>query len=132
MRLTGGWPGIKAREGHGMRGFVIRWVINSLGLIFTALLMKQRVVLAYPGTALIAALILGVVNAILRPILLILTLPLNILTLGLFTFVVNGLMLGLVDSLVPGFDIRGGFSSTILVALVLTLISWFIGGLVGD
>jgi len=115
-----------------MRGFVIRWVINSLGLIFTALLMKQRVVLAYPGTALIAALILGVVNAILRPILLILTLPLNILTLGLFTFVVNGLMLGLVDSLVPGFDIRGGFSSTILVALVLTLISWFIGGLVGD
>jgi len=115
-----------------MKGFVLRWVINSLGLIFTALLMKQRVVLADPGTALIAAAILGVVNAILRPILLILTLPLNILTLGLFTFVVNGLMLGLVDNLVPGFDIRGGFGSTVLVALVLTLISWFIGGLVGD
>ncbi|MDP2859094.1 MAG: phage holin family protein [Bacillota bacterium] len=115
-----------------MKGFVLRWVINSLGLIFTALLMKQRVVLADPWTALIAAAILGVVNAILRPILLILTLPLNILTLGLFTFVVNGLMLGLVDRLVPGFDIRGGFGSTVLVALVLTLISWFIGGLVGD
>jgi putative membrane protein len=115
-----------------MRGFVLRWVINSLGLIFTAMLMRQRVILADPGTALIAAAILGIVNAILRPILLILTLPLNILTLGLFTFVVNGLMLGLVDSLVPGFDIRGGFGSTVLVALVLTLIAWFIGGLVGD
>jgi putative membrane protein len=115
-----------------VRGFLFKWIVNSLGLILTAVLFKDRVYLADPGTALVAAAILGIVNSILRPILLILTFPVNLLTLGLFTLVVNGLMLRLVDNLVPGFDIRGGLWSTILVAIVLSLISSLIGGLIRD
>lgn len=115
-----------------MRRFVYRWVINSLALLATAMLFKDRVHLANPGTALVAAAILGIVNATLKPLLILLTLPLSCLTLGLFTLVVNGITLRVVDWLVPGFDIAGGLFSAMLVALVLSLISMLISGLVGD
>lgn len=73
-------------------------------------------------TALIAALLLGIVNAIIRPILLILTLPINFLTLGLFTFVINAALLLLVANVVDGFVIEG-FSSALIAALVLWIVS---------
>lgn len=115
-----------------VRRFLYRWIVNSIALIIVGLIFKERVYLADPGAALVAALVLGIVNAALRPLLLILTLPINILTLGLFTLVINGLMLWLVSSLVSGFNIRGGFWSTVLVGLVLSLVSGLIGGLLGD
>ena len=73
-----------------------------------------------------AALVLGFVNAIVRPILVILTLPITVLTLGLFYLVVNGIAFGLAAALVPGFDIASP-TSAILGALLTSVISWFIG-----
>mgnify|MGYP003393648791 CR=1 FL=1 len=75
--------------------------------------------------ALIAALVLGVINLFVRPVLLILTLPLTILTLGLFTFVLNGLLLWLVASFVPGFEVAG-FLTAFIAALLLTLVKWLV------
>jgi putative membrane protein len=79
-------------------------------------------------TALIVAVVLGVVNAFIRPLLLILTLPLNILTLGLFTFVIMALCTLLVSAVVPGFDIDG-FWWALAFALILSLINAFFAGL---
>jgi len=81
------------------------------------------------GATLVAAAILGIVNAIIRPLLVLLTLPLNILTLGLFTFVINALMLLLTSAVVPGFVIRG-FGSAILGAIVLSIISFVLTHLI--
>lgn len=78
------------------------------------------------GTAAIAALILGLVNAFVRPVLFILTLPLTIVTLGLFLFVINAIMLWLVGFLVPGF-IVAGFLPALLASVVLTLVSTLLG-----
>jgi putative membrane protein len=83
------------------------------------------------GALIVSALLLGVVNAVIRPILLILTLPLTVLTLGFFILIVNGISLALVAALVPGFHIAGLWSATI-GAIIVSLTSWaassFIGG----
>ena len=83
-------------------------------------------IIASWGTLALAALVLGFVNAIIRPILVILTLPITVLTLGLFYLVVNGLAFGLAAAIVPGFELASA-TSAILGALVTSLISWFIG-----
>lgn len=99
---------------------ILRWVINALALLLvTNIVSGFNIDGFYP--ALIAALLLGFVNAIIRPILLLLTLPINILTLGLFTFVVNALMLWFVATIVKGFDITS-FSTAIFAAIILWLI----------
>jgi len=82
------------------------------------------------GPALVAALVLGVLNAILKPILFVLTLPFTILSLGLFLLVLNGIILWLTDRIVPGFDIPGGFGTTIVAALVLSIMGMVWKGLV--
>lgn len=74
----------------------------------------------------IAALVLGVVNAVIRPLLVILTLPITVLTLGLFYLVVNGLAFGLAAALVPGFEISS-WTAAILGALLVSVVSWFLG-----
>jgi len=79
--------------------------------------------------ALIVAIVLGLVNIFVRPFILVLTLPINILTLGLFTLVINALMVLLVSAIVPDFQIRD-FGSALLFALVLWLINWFLSALV--
>ncbi len=81
-------------------------------------------------TSLVVAIVLGVVNAILRPIIFILTLPINILTLGLFSFVIMGLLVYLVSAIVPGFTVNN-FGWAILFALIVSLINWFLWSLVG-
>ncbi len=78
--------------------------------------------------ALVAAIVLGVINAILRPILLILTLPINVMTLGLFTFVINALIILLVANIVPGFAVNG-FIPALILGLVLALINFFLSNL---
>lgn len=113
-----------------MRGLVYRWLINAAALGVTAYVMQGihvRGVLA----ALVASALLGIVNAFIRPVLLVLTLPLNILTLGLFTFVINGLMLLLVSSVVKGFDVDG-FWYAVGGALLLSLVSSLITLVIGD
>ena len=72
--------------------------------------------------ALIAALVLGLLNVFIKPILIVLTLPINILTLGLFTFIINGLLILLASRIVPGFDVVG-FGSAVLFAIVLSIIN---------
>jgi putative membrane protein len=85
--------------------------------------------LAGPGTALFAGLIFGVVNVLVKPVLVLLTLPLTLVTLGLFLFVVNALCLGATAALVPGFEVDGFFAA-FLGALVVTLVSWVLNGIV--
>jgi len=80
------------------------------------------------GAALVAALIIGLVNALIRPLVLLLTLPVNILTLGLFTLVINALMFWLASGIAKGFDVTG-FSAAFLGALVYWLTSWIVNGL---
>ena len=105
-----------------MLGFLLRWSINLLALIVAGSLIPGiRIQSMQMG--IIAAGILGVVNAVIRPIVLILTLPINLLTLGLFTLVINAALLKLVSDLVPGFAIES-FGAAFLGALVVSLTSW--------
>ncbi|BAZ20615.1 hypothetical protein NIES4073_14910 [Kalymmatonema gypsitolerans NIES-4073] len=105
--------------------FLLTWVVAAVSLLLTAYIVPGFTFDTF-GTAAIAALILGLVNAFVRPVLFILTLPLTIVTLGLFLFVVNALMLWLVGFLVPGF-IVAGFLPALLASVVLTLVSTLLG-----
>jgi putative membrane protein len=105
-----------------MLGFFLRWSINLLALVIAGSLIKG-ITIGSLGTGIIAAGIFGVINAVIRPVVLLLTLPINLLTLGLFTLVVNAAMLMLVSAVVPGFVIES-FRSAFFGALVISLISW--------
>lgn len=112
-----------------MTGFLLRLLISALGL-WLASAVVPGVYVAGVGTLLIAALLLGVVNAIVRPVLVILTLPITIVTLGLFLFVVNAAMLGLVAWLLPGFAITG-FWPALGASVVVSLVSWLASSFIG-
>ena len=105
-----------------MLGFFLRWSINLLALVIAGSLING-ITIGSLGIGIIAAGLFGVVNAVIRPVVLILTLPINLLTLGLFTLVVNAAMLMLVSAVVPGFVIES-FRSAFFGALVISLISW--------
>lgn len=85
---------------------LINWIVNAM-VIFSVAYIMPGVHVANFTTALVVALVLGIINAILKPVLLILTLPINILTLGLFTFVLNAILIIIVSKIVPGFTIDG-------------------------
>ncbi len=104
---------------------IIRWILNTLALFLVVKIVPN---FAYEGwvTLAIAAAVLGLLNAIVRPILLVLTLPLTVVTLGLFLLVLNAIMLELTALLVPGFAIDG-FGWAIVGALVLSLVSLVTG-----
>ncbi len=106
---------------------LIRWVLFALALLFTAWVVPG-ISLAGFASALWVALVIGLVNIFIRPILLILTLPINLLTLGLFTFVINALMFLLVAKLVPSFGVDG-FWAALLGSIVLSILSIFINQL---
>jgi len=112
-----------------MPGWILRWILNILAIMFTAALLSGFEVSIWG--AIVGSVFLGVINAIIRPLLIILTLPLNILTLGLFTFVVNGFMLYLTSATVKGFNIDG-FWWAVLTAIVLSLMSLVISFFVKD
>lgn len=113
-----------------MRGFVVRLVVTALGLWLAAAIVPG-VQITGVGNLLLASLLLGLVNALLRPIILILTLPLTVLTLGLFILVVNGISLAVVAWLMPGFTV-GGLGSATLGAIVVGLTSWLASTFVGS
>ena len=106
---------------------LILWLINTVSLIAVAYVMPSIRVSSFT-TALIAALVLGLVNAIVRPVLVLLTLPVTLLTLGLFIFVLNGLLFWFVGSVVQGFEVQG-FWSGVFGAIIYSLISWLLSGL---
>jgi putative membrane protein len=107
---------------------LLAWLINAIALFAVPYLM-QSVQVDSAGTALIAALVLGLVNTLVRPVLVLLTLPVTLLTLGLFIFVINGLMFWAVAHLVSGFHVAG-FWSAIGGALVYSIISWALSALI--
>jgi putative membrane protein len=104
------------------------WLINTLALIAVAYLMPSISVSSFT-TALIAALILGLVNAIIRPILILLTLPATIVTLGLFIFVINGLLFWFVGSFIQGFVVQG-FWAGLIGSILFSIVSWLLSALV--
>ncbi len=108
---------------------ILRLIINALFLLIAPLIFSGVVVSGW-WAAIITALILGIVNAVIRPLLIILTLPINILTLGLFTLVINGLLVLLVSSIVKGFFV-GGLWTAIGLSLWLWVGSWLSNGLIG-
>jgi len=107
-----------------MLGFVLRWSINLLALVVAAALIRGISIQSLE-IGIVAAGILCVVNAVIRPVVLILTLPINLLTLGLFTLVINAAMLKLVAAVVPGLVIEN-FSAAIFGALIISLTSWLL------
>ncbi len=98
-----------------------RWFINAFALLLLAYTLPG---IAVSGlyAALVAALILGVINAVVRPVLIILTLPITIITLGLFTFVINGFLFWFAGTVVKGFEVQG-FWAAMLGALIMTLVN---------
>jgi putative membrane protein len=113
-----------------MKGFLFRLLITALGLWLAATIVPGVQFKGW-GALLAAALVLGIVNAVIRPVILILTLPLTVLTLGLFILVVNGISLYLVAWLVPGFSLSG-LGAAILGSIVVGVTGWlastFVGG----
>ncbi|KEF35137.1 MULTISPECIES: phage holin family protein [Deinococcus] len=111
-------------------GFLIRLLVNALALyLVTRVYGGVRFAPGADGVSiLLAALVLGIVNALIRPVLLLLSLPVNVLTLGLFTLVVNGVVLWLVAS-VTALDVAG-FGAAVVGALVLAVISWLLDAVV--
>ena len=110
--------------------FLLRLLLNGVAVLCAAWLIPGLHV-DTPATAIIAGIALGLVNAIVRPLLLLLTLPLTLLTLGLFIFVVNAICLALVAWLVPGFSISG-FGAALIGAIVISLVSWLLSAILID
>ena len=106
---------------------LLAWLINAFALVAVAYLMPGISVASFT-TALVAALVLGLINAVVRPVLVLLTLPVTVITLGLFIFVINGLLFWWVSSFITGFHV-GGFWSGVFGAIVYSLISWLLSSL---
>jgi len=113
-----------------VKGLMIRWLLLTISIILTSYLIDGIYVRSF-ASALFAALVLGILNALFRPILLIITLPINILTLGLFTFVINALLLKMVSGVVPGFYVHGFFSA-VFGSLLISLVSWLLSSFVNE
>jgi putative membrane protein len=111
-----------------MRNLFLVWLINALALLVLPYVVPSVQVDGFV-TALVAALVLGFVNTLLRPVLVLLTLPVTLVSLGLFIFVINGLLFWMVANLLDGFHVAG-FGSAVLGAIVYAVISWAASALV--
>lgn len=122
------WLENKTQIGYGkFIMLILRWLINALALVIVANSIPGFAISSF-YTALIVALVLGFVNATIRWVLVVLTLPINVLTLGLFSFVINALMILLVSTIVKGFDVVGfwpAFWAAILLWLISLVSNWF-------
>lgn len=110
-----------------MLQFILTWLATAISLIITALIVPGFAVISF-SSAVVGAAVLGLVNAVVKPILVLFTLPLTILTLGLFLLVVNAIALGLVSYLTPGLTISGFFPA-IFGSIVLTIVSGLVNQL---
>ena len=112
-----------------MRGFVIRAAIVALGL-WLASSIVPGIEIRNGGSLIAAAVLLAVVNAIVRPVLIILTLPITLLTLGIFLLVINGLMIELVSALLHGFHVDGLWPA-ILASIIVSITGWLVNSFIG-
>jgi putative membrane protein len=112
-----------------MLGFLLRAAITALGL-WVASELLSGITFDAPSKLILAAIVLGVVNAVVRPLAFILTLPITVVTLGLFLLVLNAGMVGLVAWLVPGFEVSG-FWTAVGAALIVSLVSWAATSVIG-
>ena len=113
-----------------MPGILIRWLTTTGAIVATSYLLDGIHVSGF-FSAVFAAAMLGILNAFFRPIALLLTLPINILSLGLFTFIINALMLKLASGVIPGFDVYG-FWTAIFGSLLISLISWLLNSFISE
>lgn len=105
---------------------ILRWLVNAAAL-YAAVALVPGIEARDTGSILIAAIVIGLINATLKPIAVLLTLPLTVLTLGLFYLFVNGAMLYLTAALTPGFELAG-FGSAVLGAIVVSIVGMLLGG----
>jgi len=105
--------------------FIFRLLIHMVAILIISYLLPGLIRVQGVWAALVAAFLLGAVNAILRPILIFFTLPITVLTLGLFLLVINGLMLWLVSAIVKGFQVNG-FWGAVLGSILISLVSWIL------
>ena len=117
-------------EGPKIRGFVFRWLVTAFALAVSAWIVKGIEIHGILSLF-FAAMVVGVLNAFVRPVVLILTLPLNILTMGLFTFVINGAMIMIASKVVRGFAVAD-FWSAFVGAIFISIISFLINLFVAD
>jgi len=113
-----------------MKGIFIRWLILTAAIMFASYVLDGIQVKGF-FTALFAAAILGILNAFFRPILLILTLPINILSLGLFTFIINAMLLKMASGVISGFEVYG-FWSAVFGSLLISLVSWALSSFINE
>jgi putative membrane protein len=106
---------------------ILTWLINAVALIALPYIFRSISVDSF-FTAVLVAVVLGLINALIRPLLVLLTLPVTLLTLGLFIFVINGLLFWAVGSFMPGFHVDG-FWAGVFGAIVYSLISWALASL---
>jgi len=111
-------------------GILIRWIILTVSIIIASYLLEGIHISSF-FSAFFAAAALGILNALFRPILLILTLPINVLTLGLFTFIINALMLKMASGIIPGFEVQG-FWTAVIGSLIISVISWLLNSFISD
>ncbi len=103
--------------------FIFRLIIHMVAILIISYLLPGVIRVDGVWAALVAAFILGIVNVVIRPILIFLTLPITILTLGLFLLVINGLMLWLVSAIVKGFQVNG-FWGAVFGSILISIVSW--------
>jgi len=113
-----------------MKGLFFRWFVLTAAIMFASYVVEGIHVTGF-FSAFFTAAILGILNAFFRPILIVLTLPINIMTLGLFTFIINAMMLKMASGLISGFEIYG-FWPALFGSLVISIVSWVLNSLVNE
>jgi len=107
---------------------LLLWILNAIALLAVTYLLPSIQISGF-GTALLAALVLGFINTLVRPVLAILTLPITVLTLGIFYLVLNGLLFWLASALLPGFQVQG-FVPAMIGAILYGVITWVLSALI--
>ncbi len=113
-----------------MKGLIFRWIALTFAILLASYLIAGIEISGF-WAAFFAAAILGVLNAFFRPVLFLLTLPINILSLGLFTFVINAVLLMMVSGVISGFSVRG-FGAAFWGSLIISLVSWALTSLISE
>jgi putative membrane protein len=113
-----------------LTGILFRWLALTAAITIAAYLLEGIHISGF-FSAFFAAALLSILNALFRPIALIITLPINVLTLGLFTFVINALMLKMASGVIPGFNVQG-FWTAVLGSMVISLVSWLLNSFISD
>ncbi len=108
------------QSSHNLLFYFLHWLVSALAVLVTCKIMPGWKVKGF-GAAMIAAVVIGIANAVIWPILIFLTLPINILTLGLFTFVVNGAVIKICSGLLSDFEVEG-WGSAIIGSIILSII----------